>query len=101
MDGASGRADPVAVPVQRPPHLVLEARCWCSTELLAPGVTGKIQVGAEPGDSATVIVPTCGVPLAGGTVPNAPEMDPVLVLLLAQEARTIAPATTNTASFAA
>ena len=71
------------------------------TELFAEGVTGKIQVGVAPGGSATVIVPTCGVPLGGGTVPNAPEMDPVLVLLLAQEARTMAPATTNTASFAA
>jgi len=39
----------------------------------ALGVTGKIQVGAAPGDSAQVIVPPWGVPLAGGTAPNAPE----------------------------
>jgi hypothetical protein len=38
----------------------------------APGVIGKIQVGAEPGGSAQVIVPAVGVPLAVGTVPNAP-----------------------------
>ena len=64
-------------------------------------MTGKIQVGVAPGGSATVIVPACGVPLAGGTAPNAPEMDPVLVLLFAQAARTMAPAMANTASFAA
>ena len=73
------------------------------TERLAPGVTGKIQVGAEPGDSAQVIVPACGVPLAGGTEPNAPdalETDP-LELPLLQAARPMAPTTAHTASAAA
>src|SRR5438270_6072384 len=44
-------------------------------EKLAPGVTGKIQVGAVPGASAQVIVPACGVPLAGGTEPYAPDVE--------------------------
>jgi len=55
----------------------------------APGVTGKIQVGAVPGASAQVMVPTCGVPLAAGTEPNPPvelAADP-LGVLLAQAAR--------------
>src|SRR6516225_11451271 len=54
-------------------------------EKLAPGVTGKIQVGAVPGASAQVSVPACGVPLAGGTEPNAPdtlETDPLEPALL-------------------
>ena len=51
-----------------------------------PAATGKIQVGAVPGDSAQVIVPACGVPLAAGTEPNPPdelETDPLELLLLA------------------
>jgi hypothetical protein len=67
---------------------------------LAPGVTGKIQVGAEPGDSAQVIVPACAVPLAGGTEPNAPDAevtDPVEAALL-QAARPVATATAHAAS---
>ena len=54
-------------------------------EKLAPGVTGKIQVGVEPGASAQVTVPACGVPLAGGTEPNAPDAvdtDPLGAALL-------------------
>ena len=42
------------------------------TEPLAPGVTGKIQVGVAPGGSATVIVPACGVPVWAGTLPKPP-----------------------------
>ena len=67
---------------------------------MAPGVTGKIQVGAEPGASAQVIVPACGVPLAGGTEPNAPDAldtDP-LGLALLQAARPMAATTAHTAS---
>ena len=67
---------------------------------MAPGVTGKIQVGAEPGASAQVIVPACGVPLAGGTEPNAPDAlgtDPPELLLL-QAARPTAPTTAHTAN---
>ena len=67
---------------------------------MAPGVTGKIQVGAEPGASAQVSVPACGVPLADGTEPNAPdapETDP-LELLLLQAARPMPPTTAHTAS---
>jgi hypothetical protein len=66
----------------------------------APGVTGKIQVGAVPGDSAQVIVPACGVPLAGGTEPNAPVgvfTDP-LEGAVPQAARPMAAATAPTAS---
>src|ERR1700730_4392104 len=64
-------------------------------EKSAPGVTGKIQVGAEPGARAQVSVPACGVPLAAGTVPNAPvveETDP-LGAALEQAARPTAPST--------
>ena len=69
-------------------------------ERLAPGVTGKIQVGAEPGDSAQVIVPACGVPLAGGTAPNAPdaEVTEPLGAALLQAARPMAAATAHTAA---
>ncbi len=69
-------------------------------EKLAPGVTGKIQVGAEPGASAQVTVPACGVPLAGGTEPNAPDAldtDPLGAALL-QAARPMAATTAHTAS---
>ena len=69
-------------------------------EKLAPGVTGKIQVGAEPGGSAQVSVPACGVPLAAGTAPNAPEVeetDPLGAALL-QAARPIAATTAHDAS---
>src|SRR5215469_2889248 len=69
-------------------------------EKLAPGVTGKIQVGAVPGDSAQVIVPACGVPLAGSTVPNAPDVpgtDPEEVALL-HAVRPTAPTTAHTTS---
>ena len=69
-------------------------------EKLAPGVTGKIQVGAVPGDSAQVSVPACGVPLAAGTAPNAPDVvdtDPLEGALL-QAARPRAAATAPTAS---
>jgi len=55
------------------------------TEMFALDHTGKIQVGAEPGASAQVSVPACGVPLAGGTEPNAPdtlETDPLEPALL-------------------
>src|SRR6516162_4364626 len=51
----------------------------------APGVTGKIQFGADPGASAQVIVPACAVPLADGTEPNAPDVvftDPLEGVLL-------------------
>src|SRR5215471_14075874 len=69
-------------------------------EKLAPGVTGKIQVGAVPGDSAQVSVPACAVPLAGGTEPNAPDTeftDP-LELALEQAASPAAAVTAHTAS---
>src|SRR6516162_967319 len=69
----------------------------------ALGVTGKIQVGAPPGDSAQVIVPAWGLPLAGGTAPNAPDVevtDP-LGLALEQAARPMAATTAHTASVAA
>src|SRR5262252_5648458 len=69
-------------------------------EKLAPGVTGKIQVGAVPGDSAQVSVPACAVPLAAGTSPNAPDVvftDP-LGAALEQAARPMAAATAPTAS---
>ena len=70
------------------------------TVKLAPGVTGKIQVGADPGDSAQVSVPACGVPLAAGTVPNAPvvEVTEPLEGALLQAARPMAAATAPTAS---
>src|SRR6516162_4519117 len=70
------------------------------TVKLAPGVTGKIQVGAEPGDCAQVSVPACGVPLAAGTVPNAPvvEVTEPLGAALEQAARPMAAATAPTAS---
>jgi hypothetical protein len=67
---------------------------------LAPGVTGKIQVGADPGDSAQVSVPACGVPLAAGTAPNAPVVevtDPLEGALL-QAASPMAAATAPTAN---
>src|SRR6516162_10041812 len=69
-------------------------------EKLAPGVTGKIQVGAVPGDSAQVSVPACALPLAGGTAPNAPDTeftDP-LELALLQAPRPVAAATAHIAS---
>src|SRR5690349_997204 len=44
-------------------------------EKFAPGVTGRIQVGAVPGASAQVSVPACAVPLADGTSPNAPDVE--------------------------
>src|SRR5215469_3494922 len=69
-------------------------------EKLAPGVTGKIQVGAVPGDSAQVSVPACAVPLACGTEPNAPDTeltDPLEVALL-HAARLAAATTASTAS---
>ena len=69
----------------------------------APGTIGKIQVGAEPGGSAQVIVPPVGVPLAAGTEPNAPDVeliDPLPELLVEQAAspRAAAAAAANTAS---
>src|SRR5215471_9466942 len=69
----------------------------------ALGVTGKIQVGAEPGDSAQVIVPAWGVPLAGGTEPSAPEVEVTgpLELALLQAARPMAATTAHTAIVAA
>src|SRR6516162_1697138 len=69
----------------------------------APGVTGKIQVGAAPGDSAQVSVPACAVPVAGGTAPNAPaaEVTDPLELALLQAATPMAAATAHTASVAA
>src|SRR5215475_15303738 len=70
----------------------------------ADGTTGKIQVGAVPGDSAQVIVPACGVPLAAGTEPNPPdveETDPLELLLWLQAARLTAPTAAHTASFIA
>src|SRR5689334_5812056 len=69
-------------------------------EKFAPGVTGKIQVGAVPGDSAQVSVPACGVPVAAGTSPNAPDVvdtDPLEGALL-QAARPMAAATAPTVS---
>src|SRR5215831_6115625 len=70
------------------------------TVKLAPGVTGKIQVGAEPGDCAQVSVPACAVPLAAGTSPNAPvvEVTEPLGAALEQAARPMAAATAATAS---
>src|SRR6516165_1630433 len=69
----------------------------------ALGVTGKIQVGAPPGDSAQVIVPAWGVPLAGGTAPNAPDVDVTdpMELALLQAARPMAATTAHTGSVAA
>src|SRR5690348_15526916 len=69
-------------------------------EKLAPGVTGKIQVGAVPGDSAQVSVPACAVPVADGTEPNAPdtELTDPLELALLHAARPVAAATAHTAS---
>src|SRR5215469_17675474 len=71
------------------------------TDPLAPGVTGKIHVGVAPGGSATVIVPACGVPVWAGTEPNAPLMvgATLLVELLLQAARAVAPTTAQTATF--
>src|SRR5690348_6084667 len=69
-------------------------------EKSAPGVTGRIQVGAVPGDSAQVIVPACGVPLAAGTVPNAPDVvftEP-LGAALEQAARPVATAAAHAAN---
>src|SRR5690242_13203989 len=69
-------------------------------EKFAPGVTGKIQVGAVPGASAQVSVPACGVPLADGTVPNAPvvpDTEP-LELALEQAVRPMAATTAHTVS---
>ncbi len=51
---------------------------------LAPGVTGKIQVGEDPGASAQVSVPAWAVPVAAGTEPKAPvepETEPAELLL--------------------
>ena len=64
---------------------------------LAPGVTGKIQVGADPGDSAQVIVPACGVPLAAGTEPNAPDVEVTVPLgaALLQAVRPVAATTAH------
>src|SRR5215471_16035349 len=69
-------------------------------EKLAPGVTGKLQVCAVPGDSAQVSVPACAVPLAAGTEPNAPDVpgtEPLEAALL-QAARPMAATTPQTAS---
>ena len=69
----------------------------------ALGVTGKIQVGALPGDSAQVIVPAWGLPVADGTEPNAPDVevtDP-LGLGLLQAARPMAAITAHSVSIAA
>jgi hypothetical protein len=70
------------------------------TEKSAPGVTGKIQVGDAPGDSAQVSVPACAVPLAAGTVPNAPDVEVTepLGAALLQAARPVAAATAHAAS---
>src|SRR6516162_2703510 len=68
-------------------------------EKLAPGVTGKIQVGADPGDNAQVSVPAWAVPVGAGTVPNPPvveETDPLGAALL-QAARPKAATTPHTA----
>ena len=72
-------------------------------EKFAPGVTGKIQVGAVPGASAQVSVPACGVPLADGTAPNAPVVPGTepLELALEQAARPMAATTAHAASAAA
>src|SRR4249920_421174 len=53
-----------------------------------------IQVGVAPGGSATVMVPACAVPVAGGAVPKAPDGAIwVLELLLPpQAASAVAPA---------
>jgi hypothetical protein len=69
-------------------------------EKLAPGVTGKIQVGADPGGNAQVSVPACGVPLAGGTEPNAPEVEETVPLgaALLHAARPMAATTPHAAS---
>ena len=70
----------------------------------APGTIGRIQVGAEPGDSAQVIVPACAVPLAAGTEPNPPDVEETELLELLpwlQAARPSAPTTAHTASFIA
>src|SRR5690348_511297 len=69
-------------------------------EKSAPGVTGKIQVGAVPGDSAQVSVPACGVPVATGTEPNAPvaEAPEPLGAALEQAARPTAPSMAQQAS---
>src|SRR6516225_10786598 len=69
-------------------------------EKFAPGVTGKIQVGAVPGDSAQVSVPACAVPVAAGTSPNAPDVEDTdpLGWALEQAARPMAAATAPTAS---
>ena len=77
------------------------------TELAAPVTIGRIQVGAEFGGSAIVIVPACCVPVAmAGTLPNCPcrptlpEPDvlvlvglPLLLLLLLQAASAVMLAT--------
>jgi hypothetical protein len=70
------------------------------TELLAPGVTGKIQVGAVPGAKAHVMVPACGVPDSAGIEPNDPfGLTPVLlVLAVPQAASTVAPTAASAAS---
>src|SRR6516165_9952376 len=70
------------------------------TAKFAPGVTGKIQVGADPGDCAQVSVPACAVPVAAGTSPNAPVVEATepLGAALEQAARPMAAATAPTAS---
>ncbi len=79
------------------------------TELLAEGITGKIQLGEVPGSSAQVIVPAFFVPPdeATGTVPMEPgtltelafePLDPLLPLLLqAASAVTLATVTASPA----
>ncbi len=53
-----------------------------------------------PGDSAQVSVPACGVPLAAGTAPNAPDVEVTVPLgaALEQAARPMAAATAPTAN---
>src|SRR5580658_864166 len=77
------------------------------TENAADVTSGRIQVGAVPGGSAHVIVPTCCAPVAGaGMVPNAPPSvvdgvvlvpPPDLVLPLLQAASAVRPATARAA----
>jgi len=57
-------------------------------------------VGEEPGDSAQVIVPGCGVPLAGGTDPKAPVVPATepAELFLEHATRANAPAAAHAAS---
>src|ERR1700684_2377839 len=64
------------------------------TELLAPGMTGRIQFGVAPGGSPPVRAPAGGVPFGAAAEPNAPdgpatvEPLPPVLLLLPQAART-------------